>query len=142
MRTHPTLHHMGGSLSRGGLPGQRSSRQRHLWKEHGTRQPDRKWHHTENPLHLWTERLTYACENITLPQTSLAGGNNEDWALMNLGVDFTVWLSSIFIANTSPLGYIPDVALHQRCLPSFVYQCTTFNFTVCFLPTNVGFVLA
>ena len=31
----------------------------------------------EPPL-LWTECLTHACENITLPQTSLAGGNNED----------------------------------------------------------------
>ena len=24
---------------------------------------------------LWTEFLTHACENITLPQTSFAGGN-------------------------------------------------------------------
>ena len=28
--------------------------------------------------HLWTEFLTHACENITLPQTSFAGGNNID----------------------------------------------------------------
>ena len=32
------------------------------WKEHGTRQPDRKWHHTENPpwtdKHLWNYYLT------------------------------------------------------------------------------------
>ena len=29
----------------------------------------------------WTEFLTHACENITLPQTSLAGGNkiNLKW---------------------------------------------------------------
>ena len=28
-----------------------------------------------NPPLLWTEFLTHACENITLPQTSFAGGN-------------------------------------------------------------------
>ena len=29
-------------------------------------------------LPLWTEFLTYAAENITLPQTSFAGGKNID----------------------------------------------------------------
>ena len=29
------------------------------------------------PLPLWTEFLTHACENITLPQTSFAGGKNH-----------------------------------------------------------------
>ena len=28
----------------------------------------------------WTEFLTHASENITLPQTSFAGGNNSDWS--------------------------------------------------------------
>ena len=28
-----------------------------------------------DPLTLWTERITHACENITLPKTSFAGGN-------------------------------------------------------------------
>ena len=27
-----------------------------------------------NPPLLWTEGMTHACENITLPQTSFAGG--------------------------------------------------------------------
>ena len=74
-----------GSLSRRPLSGQRPPPgQRVPWrdipwtetpfyrdpqKEHGTWQPDRKWHHTE-----W---LTRACENITLSQTSFAGGNNR-----------------------------------------------------------------
>ena len=44
-------------------------------KEHGTRQPDRKWHHIETPSPLWTKWLAHACENITSPQTSFAGGN-------------------------------------------------------------------
>ena len=26
---------------------------------------------------LWTEGMTHTCENITLPQTSFAGGNND-----------------------------------------------------------------
>ena len=42
-------------------------------KEHGSRQPDKKWHHTDPPP-IWTEWLTHASENITLPQTSFAGG--------------------------------------------------------------------
>ena len=31
------------------------------------------------PWALWTEFLTHACENITLPQTSFAGGNKNPW---------------------------------------------------------------
>ena len=31
---------------------------------------------TRHP-HLWTEFLTHVCENITLPQTSFAGGNDD-----------------------------------------------------------------
>ena len=30
------------------------------------------------PSPLWTEFLTHACENITLPQTSFAGGNKKN----------------------------------------------------------------
>ena len=39
-----------GDLCLEGLPGQRPH-----WKEHGTRQPDRKWHHTESPppVKIW-----------------------------------------------------------------------------------------
>ena len=33
--------------------------------------------HTCLPPHLWTEFLTHASENITLPQTSFAGGNEN-----------------------------------------------------------------
>ena len=36
------------------------------WKEHGTRQSDRKGHHTETPL----DRMKDVSKNITLPQTS------------------------------------------------------------------------
>ena len=32
----------------------------------------------ETPSSLWTEWLTHTCENITLPQTSFAGGNNGE----------------------------------------------------------------
>ena len=52
------------------------------WKEHETRQPDRKWHHIETPstpLPWWTEWLAHACENITLPQTSFAGGKYKQF---------------------------------------------------------------
>ena len=45
------------------------------WKEHETRQPDMKWHHTENPS-TCEQNDWHACENITLPQTSFAGGKN------------------------------------------------------------------
>ena len=37
-----------------------------LQKEHGTRQSDRKWYHTETPP--WTEWLTDRCKNIAFPQ--------------------------------------------------------------------------
>ena len=40
-------------------------------KEHGTRQSD-----IQRPPSPWTEWLTRACENITLRQTSFAGGKN------------------------------------------------------------------
>ena len=57
--------------------GQGSPRQRPPWtdapwKEHGTRQPDRRWHHTKTPPPP-EDRQT--CRNITLPQTSFAGGS-------------------------------------------------------------------
>ena len=34
------------------------------------------WNTTPPPPHAWTEFLTHATENITLPQTSFAGGKN------------------------------------------------------------------
>ena len=53
-------------------------------KEHGTRQPDR-WHHTETPSPA-VDRMTDMCKNITLPQTSFAGGNNQilKYGMVNL----------------------------------------------------------
>ena len=42
----------------------------------GTRQPDKKWNHTEPPLSP-VDRMTDTCKNITLPQTSFAGGDNQ-----------------------------------------------------------------
>ena len=37
---------------------------------------------------LWTEFLTHASENITLPQTSFAGGNNKELVLWLInGID-------------------------------------------------------
>ena len=30
----------------------------------------------QTPQPLWTERMTHACENVTFPQTSFAGGKN------------------------------------------------------------------
>ena len=84
------------------IPGQRPSwtqtppRQRPSWKEHGnidiypqkehgTRQPHRKWHHTE-----W---LTHTCENSTLLQTARAGGNDLKGCTVNRRVTPLVrWL--------------------------------------------------
>ena len=43
-------------------------------KEHGARQPDRKWHNTDTP-NPYVDRM---CKNITLPQTSFAGGNYQN----------------------------------------------------------------
>ena len=31
-----------------------------------------------DPPSLWTEGITHVCENITLPQTSFADGNNSE----------------------------------------------------------------
>ena len=50
-------------------------------KEHGTGQPDRKWHHTETPA-------THASENIILRQSSCAGGNECFESCM---VDKLIW---------------------------------------------------
>ena len=47
--------------------------QRPPGKEHGTRQPDRKCHHTETPTPM--DIMTDMCKKITLPLTSFAGGN-------------------------------------------------------------------
>ena len=78
------------------LPGQRPPGQSHSWtetpwKEHGTRDRDplegtweegiwdqatkQEMASYRGPSHLWTEWLTHACENITLPQILFAGGN-------------------------------------------------------------------
>ena len=45
------------------------------WKEHGTRQPDRKWYHIETPLPRG-QNDRHACENNTFPQASFAGGKS------------------------------------------------------------------
>ena len=51
-------------------PAQRPSRR----KEHGTRLPDRKWHHTETlPMDKMTDASEYI--SIILPQISFVGGN-------------------------------------------------------------------
>ena len=39
---------------------------------------------TETPPRPWTEWLTHACENITLPQTLFTGGNNGYFAWRNV----------------------------------------------------------
>ena len=39
----------------------------------------------DQPLPLWTEFLTHASENITLPQTSFAGGNNGKYYRESIG---------------------------------------------------------
>ena len=54
----------GGCLFQGGVPGPGGC----TWSQGGT------WSGTPSPL--WTEFLTHASENITLPQTSFAGGKN------------------------------------------------------------------
>ena len=141
MCTHPALDH-GGGLCPGGFP-DRDPLDRAPWTESPWTETPRQRPHGRNMglgnqsgsdiiqrPPLWTEWLIHSCENITLPQTSFAGGNNKDWALMNLGVDFTGWLSSIFIVNTPPPGLFFSLSLYQSCLPSFVYQCTAFNFTL------------
>ena len=57
-------------------PGSRA----HLWSRHippGSRPP------LEQAPPLWTEFLTHACENITLLQTSFAGGKNKASTVWN-----------------------------------------------------------
>ena len=44
-------------------------------KEHGTRQSDRKRHRTETPPQKKQNDWQKGQKNITLPQTSFAGGN-------------------------------------------------------------------
>ena len=39
----------------------------------------------------WTERMTYAWENITLPQTSFASGKNVTKDLMCLFAETRIW---------------------------------------------------
>ena len=41
---------------------------------------------------LWTELLIHACENITLPQTSFAGGNNNNClTLLSTNTNMISW---------------------------------------------------
>ena len=49
----------------------------------GMSAPGGMWYssYTEADTPLWTEFLTHATENITLPQTSFAGGNNAFYLL-------------------------------------------------------------
>ena len=79
------------------LEGAWDQRQRLPCKEHGTRQPDRKWHDTETSLPM--DRMTDTNENNTLPQTSFASGKNLKWSknvqnlrLLALCCAFVVWV--------------------------------------------------
>ena len=55
----------------------------HLWKEHGTRDGDPSLEGTwdqavrQEVASYPLDRMTDVCENITLPQASFAGGNNQ-----------------------------------------------------------------
>ena len=89
----PALHHMVVSLSKGVFLTETSPRHRlpNPWTEPpppGTENPlEGAWEQAARqevtsyrdspPRPPWAEWLTHACENITLPQTSFAGGNEQ-----------------------------------------------------------------
>ena len=60
----PAFTVLGGCLVPGGLP-------------QGVWYPSMQWDRIPPPHPLWTKFLTHATENITLPQTSFAGGNDR-----------------------------------------------------------------
>ena len=75
-------------LDRDTLPWTENSR-----KEHGTRLPDGKWHHTEIPP---MDRHT-PVKAITLPQTSFPGGKYEiNFKHSNLTMAGTNFIHSVF----------------------------------------------
>ena len=57
---------------------------------------------TETP-HPWTEWLTHACENITLPQTLFTGGNNGYFAWRNVlnCLSIKILLHQMFFSSQS-----------------------------------------
>ena len=80
-------------------------------KEHGTRQPDRKLHHTETH-----RRQTDTWKNITLPQNWFAGGNNEEFRFDEeiLFLIVSVYCEDVWRESTSVLrNVIPTVIRHD-----------------------------
>ena len=69
-----------------------------------------------NPMHiawwdthpLWTEGMTHACENITLPQTSFASGNK-------VTIRFRVLLSSSFSYTNSNSNLVVNLCILWSC---------------------------
>ena len=61
---------------------------------------------------LWTEFLTHASENITLPQTSFAGGNNE---------------SSVNKRRSLRFIYIECKRTQKRIFPLVIFRCSMWT---------------
>ena len=54
----------------------------------------------QTPL-LWTEFLTHASENITLPQTSFTGGNDRNWT--EIGSAIAILCSRLSVGNNDQI---------------------------------------
>ena len=65
-------------------------------KEHGTRQPDRKWHHTETPSPLWTDTgvKTLPCSKLRLREVINSGVLSFFWVFMSRWNSCSYWITN------------------------------------------------
>ena len=100
-------------------PGQRPTKTKipwteTLWKEHLTRQPDRKWHHTEP---LWTEWQTcvktLAYPNIKTPYLAIIASNAyQAWGMRT---KFRRSKNPIIILSFLTLSFFEEMFFRRQC---------------------------
>ena len=81
-------------------------------------------------LPLWTELLTHSCENITLPQTSFAGGNKTSKLESLPPLSRIAVLSTLFLRNSFTTTLILNTMDKSRLFLRCFCVCVSYTLNV------------